>query len=96
MQPGGQNPHHQFSALDGCLSGGWLHSSGQVLKDKWLKTLLFGYTVWPAAHVVNFRFVPSELRVLYINCVQVCQAAGCCRSCGNAHLWSQHANLFCR
>jgi Mpv17 / PMP22 family len=33
--------------------------------------MLFGYCVWPAAHVINFRYVPSDLRVLYINCVQV-------------------------
>ena len=36
-----------------------------------MKTMLFGYCVWPAAHVINFRYVPSDLRVLYINCVQV-------------------------
>jgi Mpv17 / PMP22 family len=35
--------------------------------------MLFGYCVWPAAHVINFRYVPSDLRVLYINCVQVQQ-----------------------
>lgn len=29
------------------------------------------YLLWPAAHVVNFGFVPSEQRILYINCVAV-------------------------
>ncbi len=43
----------------------------QVIHDKLVKTVLAGYLVWPAAHVVNFRFVPSDLRVLYINSVQV-------------------------
>jgi protein Mpv17 len=43
----------------------------EVINEKIVKTVLAGYMVWPAAHVVNFRFVPSDLRVLYINCVQM-------------------------
>lgn len=43
----------------------------QIIREKLVKTILAGYCVWPAAHVVNFRYVPSDLRVLYINCVQV-------------------------
>ena len=35
-----------------------------------MSTLLAGYTVWPLVHVINFRFIPSSQRVLYINCVQ--------------------------
>ncbi len=44
-----------------------------MIREKLVKTILAGYMVWPAAHVVNFRFVPSDLRVLYINGVQVCE-----------------------
>lgn len=44
----------------------------EVIREKFLKTILAGYCVWPAAHVINFRFVPSDLRVLYVNGVQVC------------------------
>ena len=40
-------------------------------QDKYVSTLLAGYTVWPLVHVINFRFIPSSQRVLYINCVQV-------------------------
>lgn len=43
----------------------------QIIREKLVKTMLFGYCVWPAAHVINFRYVPSDLRVLYINCVQM-------------------------
>lgn len=28
-------------------------------------------TVWPAAHIINFKFVPSSQRILYINTIQV-------------------------
>lgn len=27
--------------------------------------------MWPLAHVVNFKFVPSSQRILYINTIQV-------------------------
>ena len=27
--------------------------------------------VWPAAHAVNFRYVPSEHRVLFVNGVSI-------------------------
>ncbi len=39
-------------------------------QDKYVSTLLAGYTVWPLVHVINFRFIPSSQRVLYINCIQ--------------------------
>lgn len=35
------------------------------------QTLLAGYSLWPLAHVVNFRFVPSQMRLLYINAVMI-------------------------
>jgi hypothetical protein len=28
-------------------------------------------TVWPIAHIVNFKFIPSSQRILYINTIQV-------------------------
>ena len=29
-----------------------------------------GRQVWPLAHTINFRFIPSSQRVLYINSIQ--------------------------
>ena len=29
------------------------------------------WKVWPLVHAINFRFVPSSQRVMYINSVQV-------------------------
>ena len=43
----------------------------QTLKEKYVKTLKAGYAIWPLAHIVNFRYVPTEQRVLYVNAVQV-------------------------
>lgn len=42
-----------------------------TLQHKFLPTLMAGYALWPLAHVVNFRFIPSPYRVLYVNAVQV-------------------------
>tara|TARA_B100000524_G_C23518447_1_gene323235 strand:+ start:51 stop:320 length:270 start_codon:yes stop_codon:yes gene_type:complete len=29
------------------------------------------WRVWPLAHLINFRFIPSSQRVLYINTIQI-------------------------
>jgi len=37
-----------------------------------LLTQVFGsWKVWPIAHAINFRFIPSSQRVLYINTIQI-------------------------
>jgi len=37
-----------------------------------LLTQVFGsWKVWPLAHTINFRFIPSSQRVLYINTIQI-------------------------
>lgn len=42
-----------------------------TLKDKFLPTMASNYKLWPAAHLVNFAFVPDSQRILYINLVSV-------------------------
>ena len=38
----------------------------------WLRCQVTGsWKVWPIAHAINFRFIPSSQRVLYINTIQV-------------------------
>ena len=33
---------------------------------------VFGsWKVWPLAHAINFKFIPSSQRVLYINTIQI-------------------------
>lgn len=41
------------------------------IQQKLVKVLLTNYAVWPLAHLVNFRFVPTSQRILYINACQV-------------------------
>lgn len=33
-------------------------------QDKLVKTIVANYILWPGAHFINFRFVPSEHRIL--------------------------------
>ena len=44
------------------------------LKEKFVPTLIASYTLWPAAHAINFKFVPSQQRILYTNIVSVSTA----------------------
>eukprot|EP01025_Chloroclados_australasicus_P023997 TRINITY_DN2416_c0_g1_i1.p1 TRINITY_DN2416_c0_g1~~TRINITY_DN2416_c0_g1_i1.p1 ORF type:complete len:301 (-),score=5.21 TRINITY_DN2416_c0_g1_i1:893-1714(-) len=43
--------------------------------QKLLPTMLANYAIWPLAHIINFRYVPSQQRILYINCVQIVWSA---------------------
>lgn len=42
-----------------------------TLKEKLVPTLAASYGLWPAAHAINFKFVPSSQRILYTNIVSV-------------------------
>ena len=39
----------------------------EVLREQYVKTVLAGYLLWPLAHIINFKFVPADLRILYVN-----------------------------
>lgn len=46
-----------------------------AIRTKLGPMLLANYALWPAAHLVNFRFVPPSQRILYINAIQVLWSA---------------------
>lgn len=46
-----------------------------AIQNKLLPMMLANYALWPAAHLINFKFVPSRQRILYINCVQILWSA---------------------
>jgi hypothetical protein len=56
-----------------------------AIQNKLLPMMLANFAVWPIAHLINFKFIPSQQRILYINCVQVtlayppfCLFISCC------------------
>ncbi|CAN8075910.1 unnamed protein product [Agarophyton chilense] len=55
-----------MKAMDGKVD----EVSGEV-KEKLWPTMKVNWTVWPIAHIINFRFIPSSQRILYINTIQV-------------------------
>lgn len=56
-----------FSALR--LMEGHPDAIMATLHAKFLPTLAANWVIWPVAHLVNFRFVPAEQRLLYNNVV---------------------------
>lgn len=66
-----------------CLEGRPQYTIISIQK-KLIPVLLANYAVWPIAHLINFKFIPSSQRILYINACQVlwssylsaCQAQG--------------------
>uniref|UniRef100_A0A7S2XWX9 Peroxisomal membrane protein MPV17 n=1 Tax=Fibrocapsa japonica TaxID=94617 RepID=A0A7S2XWX9_9STRA len=44
---------------------------GQKIKNDLVKAVTGSWTVWPIAHAINFRFIPTSQRLLYINSIQV-------------------------
>jgi protein Mpv17 len=41
------------------------------VKKELLTSVTGSWKVWPLAHTINFRFIPSSQRVLYINSIQI-------------------------
>lgn len=42
-----------------------------AIQNKLIPMMLANFAVWPIAHLINFKFIPSQQRILYINCIQV-------------------------
>ena len=47
-----------------------------AVQEKLLPTVVTGWKLWPAAHIINFAFVPLRHRILYINLISVCTHVG--------------------
>lgn len=53
------------------MADGRLSSIPDILQAKLLPTILAGYALWPVAHLINFKYIPSHQRLLYINVVNL-------------------------
>eukprot|EP00882_Tetradesmus_deserticola_P029214 GHRQ01032678.1.p1 GENE.GHRQ01032678.1~~GHRQ01032678.1.p1 ORF type:complete len:126 (-),score=46.53 GHRQ01032678.1:310-687(-) len=69
------NPAAIYFAVIRCIEG---HPElvMTTLQSKFLPTLAANYMIWPLAHIINFRFVPSEYRILYNNVVCIARLTG--------------------
>lgn len=59
-----------FFAVVKLLEG---HPEGIVptVLEKTMPTVVANYMVWPLAHVINFKYVPRDFRILYNNSVSI-------------------------
>ena len=42
----------------------------KIKLDLWVG-LLGSWSIWPLGHYLNFRFIPANYRLLYVNIVQI-------------------------
>jgi len=59
-----------FSGMAVC-DGKGVSGALTMIREKLWPTLLATWVLWPAAHVINFMYVPTDLRILYINIVAI-------------------------
>ncbi|KAI8467798.1 MAG: hypothetical protein J3K34DRAFT_429281 [Monoraphidium minutum] len=53
------------------MEGKRVQQAVEVVQDKFVRTMLANYMLWPAAQLVNFRLVPPEQRILYVNAIYI-------------------------
>ncbi|CAM9117064.1 unnamed protein product [Heterosigma akashiwo] len=60
-----------FFTYLGLVSGDGPSKIINKIKNDLFAAVKGSWTVWPVAHLINFRFVPPEQRLLYINSIQI-------------------------
>lgn len=55
----------------GVTSGMSVGDIAKKIEKDTMKAVMGSWAVWPLAHVINFKFVPTVHRLLYINTIQV-------------------------
>lgn len=68
-----------LTTLEGHPDVGMISS---VIQAKLVPIMLANFTVWPLAHLVNFRFVPPEQRILFNNVVAIAWTTYLSYTCG--------------
>ncbi|KAJ8599436.1 hypothetical protein CTAYLR_007999 [Chrysophaeum taylorii] len=60
-----------FFGYMGILEGSGIEGTILKIKRDLITQVTGSWTVWPLAHAINFKFVPNQQRVLYINTIQI-------------------------
>lgn len=53
------------------LQGSGLKKLGDKISQDLVRGVTASWKVWPLVHVINFRFIPPQQRLLYINTIQI-------------------------
>lgn len=60
-----------FFAWIEVLQGAGLQKIKQKINQDLVRGVTASWKVWPLVHVINFRFIPPQQRLLYINTIQI-------------------------
>ncbi|CAM9164128.1 unnamed protein product [Discosporangium mesarthrocarpum] len=60
-----------FFGYMGAVDGLGPSAIGDKLKNNLWTSVKGSWTVWPVAHAINFRYIPTSQRLLYINTIQI-------------------------
>jgi len=60
-----------FFGYMGLTTGEGLGGAVAKIKRDLMTQVTGSWTVWPVAHAINFKFIPTSQRVLYINTIQI-------------------------
>lgn len=60
-----------FFGYMGIFEGSGIAGTITKIKRDLITQVTGSWTVWPLAHAINFRYIPTDQRVLYINVIQV-------------------------
>ncbi|CAM9724530.1 unnamed protein product [Sphacelaria rigidula] len=60
-----------FFGYMGAVDGLGVSAVSDKIKNNLWTSVKGSWTVWPVAHVINFRFIPTSQRLLYINTIQI-------------------------
>ena len=60
-----------FFTWIGITSGASPSEIATKIKSDLIQGVVGSWTVWPLAHTINFKYVPTEQRLLYINSIQI-------------------------
>ncbi|CAN0061503.1 unnamed protein product [Ascophyllum nodosum] len=60
-----------FFTWIGVTSGASPNEIATKIKNDLVSGVVGSWTVWPLAHTINFKYVPTEQRLLYINSIQI-------------------------
>ena len=61
-----------FYSLSGILAGKELREVKLLLQERYIKTMLTAYKIWPLVQAVNFSVVPLQHRANFVQLVSLC------------------------
>ena len=61
-----------FYSLSGILAGKELREVKLLLQERYIKTILTAYKIWPLVQAVNFSVVPLQHRANFVQLVSLC------------------------